>query len=252
MLPEREHVLAANIDQLVIVASYRAPKVRWALIDRYLVVAEEQDLPVTIVMTKEDLLDDEKFGDECRHHVDVFRSLGYRILSISMMERRRFKSVIQEIKELLAGKLTLLSGHSGVGKSSLVNLFKPEIVQEVEPEPDLKAKGRHTTTYASLIKLGTGGYVVDTPGVRSFAMLERTALEWSHGFREMRSRTGLCKFRECRHIDEPECAVLEAKERGEIDARRYQSYVNLVLGETGRQGRLRGQEVNEEEGVEEP
>jgi ribosome biogenesis GTPase len=251
MLPEREHVLAANIDQLMIVASYRTPKIRWALIDRYLVLAEEQEIPAVIVLTKQDLLEDDEFAAECRHHAETFRKIGYPTYSISVTSPHTTQDAIDSIKAALKDRITLFSGHSGVGKSSLINLFTPEIVQEVEPEPEgIKSKGRHTTTYASLIRLGIGGAVIDTPGLRSFALAERTALEWSHGFREIRALVGQCKFRECRHIDEPGCAVLKALEAGEIDARRYQSYANLILGETGREGRTRDRERESEEGEE--
>ena len=132
-----------------------------------------------------------------------------------------------------------MSGHSGVGKSSLINRFRPEIVQEVEPNSDIFYKGRHTTTYASFLKLGTGGSVIDTPGIRSFLLGERSSIDLSYAFVEMRPYLGQCKFRECRHIDEPDCQVLAAKERGEISERRYKSYLGLLLGDTGREGRIR-------------
>ena len=166
---------------------------------------------------------------------------------MSTVTRQRFKGEIGALRGHLKGKMTIFSGHSGVGKSSLVNLFDPEITQEVEPQPEIKSKGRHTTTYASLIKLGTGGYVIDTPGIGSFAMADRAALEWCHGFLEIRAMVGSCKFRECRHIDEPGCSVLVKLAEGAIDPRRYQSYANLVLGETGREGRVRGHEKEVEE-----
>jgi ribosome biogenesis GTPase len=142
------------------------------------------------------------------------------------------------LKETFAGKINMLSGHSGVGKSSIVNLLRPEIEQDVETD-GIFYKGRHTTSYASLIKLAGGGYVVDTPGIRSFAIEERTSVELSWCFVEMRDLIGHCKYRECRHVDEPECVVIEAVKKGEIVEWRYLSYLAILTGATGREGRLR-------------
>lgn len=246
---DREHVLASNIDQLVVVASYLAPPVKWGLVDRYLVLAEEQHLPVTLIFTKEDLLkgaEDPELEAECAQELAYYRKLGYPVYSMSTLAGKIDQGAVLELRGIFKNKISILSGHSGVGKSSIINLFKPEIVQEVEENPDIFYKGRHTTTYASLIKLGGGGYVVDTPGIRSFLLDERDALQLTYGFRELRHYLGQCKFRECRHLDEPECAVRRAVEAGEISPRRYRSYCGLLLRDTGREGRTREIEVEEE------
>lgn len=246
---DREHVLASNVDQLVVVASYLAPPVKWGLVDRYLVLAEEQHLPVTLIFTKSDLLDKDKdpdFFEECERETAYFRALGYPVYSVSTLPGRVDKDMVAELKQVFKDKITILSGHSGVGKSSVINLFKPEIVQEVEENPDIFYKGRHTTTYASLIKLGSGGYVVDTPGIRSFLLDERDALQLTYGFREFRALLGQCKYRECRHMDEPDCAVQRAVEEGVISQRRYRSYCGLLLRDTGREGRTRELDLDEE------
>lgn len=243
MTPEREHVLAGNIDQLIIVASYLHPKVRWRLIDRYLVLAEEQEIPAAIILTKEDLLnscENHKFIDKCRVQLENYRKIGYKVLSLSTLEAFRNESTIKELRNLLSGKISILSGHSGVGKSSLINLFKPEIIQEVEENPDIFYKGRHTTTYASFISLGTGGFVVDTPGIRSFILNEQNSINLSHYFVEFRPFKQKCKFRECRHIDEPGCEILTAVENELISQERYDSYVTILSGKSAREGRLSG------------
>lgn len=247
--PEREHVLASNIDQLLIVASFLAPKVRWGLIDRYLVLAEEQGVPAKIILNKEDLLKKDgepEFVQEATERVALYRKLGYEVITLSALGLKKATVVYQELKWMLSQKITLLSGHSGVGKSSIVNLFRPEIVQEVEPNPDIFYKGRHTTTYASMIKLGHGGYVVDTPGIRSFIVPPRDPIQLTAAFVDMKPYLGKCKFRECRHVDEPDCAVLAAVERGDIHAWRYRSYLGLLLGESGREGRVRDEFEHEE------
>ncbi len=234
----RSHTLACNISQVVVMASYLGPKIRWGLVDRYLVVAEEQGLPAVLVFNKRDLLErdgTDAFKVECENQVNNYRSLGYEVFSISAIDSK--DSELIRLRKMMASKITVFSGHSGIGKSSLINLFDPEIVQEVEENSNISYKGRHTTTYASLIKLGVGGYVVDTPGIRSFLIEERNSIDLSYGFVEFRKRMGQCKFRECRHIDEPGCTILDALNKGEIAALRYRSYQNLLLGQSGREGR---------------
>lgn len=235
----RSHVLASNIDQLLIVASYRSPKVKWGLIDRYLLLAEEQEIEPMIVLTKQDLLADvsDEFRQGCEKEIETYRNLGYKVVSLSILDRKKAAPQLKVLSEFLHGSMTLLSGHSGVGKSSLINEFKPEIIQEVEPNSDIFYKGRHTTTYASLIKLAAGGAVIDTPGIRSFVLDDRSVIELSYGFREIRQLMSACKFRECRHIDEPQCAVLAALEQGKLSERRYRSFKAMLLGESGREGR---------------
>ena len=243
MTHEREHILASNIDQLVVVASYLRPKARFRLIDRFLVIAEEQEIPVVLIFNKADLLESEAskaFRDTCQHYKELYQQLGYQVCSISSLELedKRSSAQWQELCDVFSGKISVLAGHSGVGKSSVVNLFKPEIQQVVEENPNIFYKGRHTTTYASFIRLGTGGFVVDTPGIRSFLLAERDVIGLSHCFREFRPLMSQCKFRECRHIDEPGCAVLEALIKGAIDENRYRSYLAILSGESSREGTL--------------
>lgn len=241
MVMEREHVLASNMDLLLVVGSYANPGVKWGLIDRYLVLAAEQEIPAIIVINKEDLLKNEtiEFREKCAREIAYFRALGYPVFSLQVEQQEFEHPLIRELHSLMDGKTTILSGHSGVGKSSLVNLFRPEIQQEVEENSNINYKGRHTTSYASMIKLGRGGYVIDTPGIRSFVLRERGPVELSYGFVEMRALVNKCKFRECRHIDEPGCAVIQAVADGAISERRYASYKGILSGISGREGRTR-------------
>lgn len=237
-----EHVLASNVDQLLVVASFVSPLVKWGLIDRYLVLAELQGIKPIIVLNKKDLLKEENqdFQDDCSANIEVYKKLGYSVYLVQANATNARKNIdIQELKMGLRGKVSMLSGHSGVGKSSLVNLFEPELVQAVEANDDIFYKGRHTTSYASFIKLGTGGYVIDTPGIRSFVLQELNHRELAYGFPELRDFMGKCRYRECRHLEEPECAVQAAVESGEVNRRRYESYKGILLGSTGREGRIR-------------
>ncbi len=237
---DREHVLASNVTQLIVVASFLAPTVKWGLIDRYLVLAEEEGLEAILILNKKDLLrtcEDPTFIETCAEHCAHYEKLGYRVLQVQAGGPRHAKKAKEEIAAVFRDQISLLSGHSGVGKSSLVNLMKPELKQDVETEEILQ-KGRHTTTYASFIKLGIGGYVIDTPGIRSFLIRERTPLELTIGFREFRPYIGKCKYRKCAHIEEPHCAILAAVEAGDISRWRYRSYVGILTGATGREGRM--------------
>ena len=246
---DMEHVLASNVDQLLIVASYVGPTVKWGLIDRYLVLAELQGIRPLIVLNKKDLLKDEKadFQADCQENIKIYKSLGYEVFSVQANAPNAKKNIdIQELKMTLKGRVSMLSGHSGVGKSSLVNLFEPELVQAVEKNEDIFYKGRHTTSYASFIKLGTGGYVIDTPGIRSFVLQELSHRELASGFVEFRDFMDRCKYQGCRHLDEPDCAVHKAIESGAITQRRYQSYRGMLQGTTGREGRVRDIEASRE------
>lgn len=235
MLSEREHVLAANITQLVMVSSFVSPAIKWGLIDRFLVLAEEQNIKVCLVLNKKDLLEKAKdsFRSECEEMIKLYRSLGYRIF-ITQAD----KGIEPELVDVFKKELSLVAGHSGVGKSSLINLMDPELIQNVEDQ-EVLTKGRHTTTFASFIKLGTGGFVIDTPGIRSFSLKnfdDPIHLTWC--YIEFRPYIGQCKFRECKHLDEPHCAIQKAVEHGSLSMWRYKSYIALLTGANSREGRV--------------
>jgi ribosome biogenesis GTPase len=253
MYPERDHVLASNVQSLIIVSSYLAPRVKWGLIDRYLVLAELQNIEPIIILNKLDLLNEAAaehpdFVRQCHERTQYYRDLGYEVYSLQANAKKaRSHAEIKRLMAKLSNRISMFSGHSGVGKSSLVNLLSPDIVQDVEPDSDIFYKGRHTTSYASFLGLGIGGYVIDTPGIRSFVIDRYGPIELSYGFREIRPFAEKCKFRECRHIDEPACAVLEAVESGVIVNWRYQHYRGILLGTSGREGRQRQDELSPEE-----
>ena len=237
MVSDRSHVLAANVDHMIIVSSYLAPKVKWGLIDRYLVAAESQGIEATIVVNKSDLLAKKpKIAARAEYFADLYQNLGYRFISLAAVKTKDTDPEWQTLQKLLAGRISLVSGHSGVGKSSIVNLFNPQIVQDVETESIL-TKGRHTTSYASFIKLGSGGFVIDTPGIRSFVLdIESVDLGWA--FRDLRPFADRCQYRSCQHLSEPGCEVQKAIAENLISKERYRSYVGMLTGISGREGRI--------------
>lgn len=236
-----EHIMLANIDLIAIVASVLNPEVRWGLIDRFLVQAELQNIPAIIVLNKHDLLSSEKLATEefiARYNkrVSIYRAIGYEVIEISALKRKKYMDQIKHLRQLLKGKLVGFAGHSGVGKSSLVNLMKPEFEQIVDDNPEIFYKGRHTTTYNSLLQLGIGAYAIDTPGVRSFQIDPVDAITLSWCFPEFRKIK--CKYRECSHDLEKECAIKQAVASGEISQERYRSYLGILKGISFREGEI--------------
>lgn len=236
LLPEREHVIAANLDQLVIVASFVTPEVKWRFIDRYLVMAERDAIKPVLVLTKQDLFKQEssEFQAQTHEFIKLYTDLGYTIHLLRADQPSKQDRALA--KKIFSEKVSVVTGHSGVGKSSLVNILKPELEQAVEEEA-LFRKGRHTTSFSSMIRLGVGGFIIDTPGIRSLTLPEMDHHELSVCFRDFEPYLGQCKYRECRHRQEPGCAILEAIENHKIHPSRYQTYVSLLENISTREGR---------------
>jgi ribosome biogenesis GTPase len=237
--PEWEHVMLANIDLMVIVASVLHPEVRWGLIDRMLVQAEMDAIPLVIVLNKVDLLKNPKlaspeFLETYQRRLEIYRGIGYEVVEVCALKPKKTPDAVKHLRSLFKGKLIGFCGHSGVGKSSIVNLMKPEFEQIVDDDPEIFYKGRHTTTYNSLLRLGIGAYAIDTPGVRSFDTETEDPITLSACFREF---AGLkCRYRECSHTVEPGCGVLDALEKGRVSKERYRSFVGILKGITFREG----------------
>lgn len=219
----QHHIIASNLDQSILFATLKAPKTSQGFIDRFLVASEAYRVPAVIVFNKSDLYkkkEEEKF-DELKF---IYERNGYRVLLMSLEQRKG----IDEVKNLLKNKITLLSGHSGVGKSSFINIVFPELLLKTQNVSDWSGKGLHTTTFAEMFDLPEGGKIIDTPGLREFALMDIEKNELSHYFPEMKSLVNKCRFNNCMHIDEPECAVKLAIEEGKISAARYVSYLNIL------------------------
>ena len=219
----QQHIVAANIDLSLLLATLKEPRTSQGFIDRSLVASEMYHVPSIIVFNKADLhkrKEDEKF----QQLKTMYEQIGYKVFLISVNDNMG----VDELKEELRNRVTLISGHSGVGKSSLLNLIFPELKLKTQDISGWSGKGLHTTTFAEMFDLPFGGSIIDTPGLREFGLIGVSKQELSHYFPEMRERLVNCQFNNCLHINEPGCAIKEAVVDGEINEDRYVSYVNIL------------------------
>ena len=223
------HIIAANIDQAVLIATLVFPKTSLGFIDRFLVSAESFRIPATLVFNKKDLLDEEML-DYYESLKAIYEPLGYPCLLISAESGEG----IEKINELLQGKKSLISGHSGVGKSTLLNSLAPDLNLRTAEVSTFAEKGVHTTTFAEMFRIGKDTFVIDTPGIKELGLMDIETDEISHFFPEMRDLLGECKFYNCTHTHEPGCAVVEAVEQGEIAGSRFYSYLSMREDEDNR------------------
>ncbi len=225
-LSKQAHILASNLDQAVLVATLVAPRTSLGFIDRFLVTAEAYDIPAKIVFNKKDILDKEslELQDEI---MKLYTDIGYDCFAVSSFDLKD----IEFIKTLLKDKTTLIAGHSGVGKSTLVNAIEPKLDLRIGDISTAHSKGMHTTTFAELFPLSFGGNIIDSPGIKELGLVEMKKEEVGHYFPEILKRMNDCKFNNCKHVNEPHCAILKAVEEGEISPERYQSYLGILNGE---------------------
>ncbi|HEX8203207.1 MAG TPA: ribosome small subunit-dependent GTPase A [Isosphaeraceae bacterium] len=217
----REHVIVSNVDQLLIVSAFEQPGLKLPLVDRYLISAEKGGVRPVIVLNKADLVDLASY----QWVIGLYTQLGYETIATSAADGRG----IDQLRTVLARGATALSGQSGVGKSSLLNAIQPGLNLRVREVSDWTSKGKHTTTNAELIRLETGGYVVDTPGLRQFELWGVEPGEVEAYFIEFRPYIPRCKFPDCSHTHESDCAVLDAVRSDQIHVGRYESYLKLYL-----------------------
>jgi ribosome biogenesis GTPase len=224
-LSKQAQIIAANLDRALLVVTLASPRTSLGFIDRFLVTAEAYDIPACLIFNKLDLFSEEglEILDEYKA---IYENIGYPCYSVSALEGTN----IDEVKSLLKDKVTLISGHSGVGKSSLINRLLPDLDLRTHMVSEWSDKGMHTTTFAEMFELPQGGYIIDTPGIRELGVIDIEKEVLSHFFPEMRDRMNQCRFNNCRHINEPGCAVLDALEEGEISPSRYNSYLSIYNG----------------------
>jgi ribosome biogenesis GTPase len=219
----QHHIVAANLDQSILFATLKAPKTSQGFIDRFLVTCEAYHVPAIIIFNKADLYR-EKEMEKFELLQSIYESVGYKVILMSIPN----KTGIEEARDVLAGKVTLMSGHSGVGKSSFINTIFPELGLKTQEVSDWSGKGMHTTTFAEMFDIPVGGQIIDTPGLREFGIVDISKQELSHYYPEMRVLIGDCQFNNCLHTDEPGCAIKKALEEGRISEERYVSYYNIL------------------------
>ncbi len=230
-LSRQTHVIAANIDQAVIIATLAFPRTSTGFIDRFLVTCEAYSIPAAIVFNKYDLIkDDPESLNFLKALARIYENAGYPCLNVSATE----KINIEPFNKLLADKTSLLSGHSGVGKSALINVIEPALDLKVQAISKAHSKGKHTTTYAEMFPLSNGGMIIDTPGIKEFGLVDFEIWDLCHYFPEMRVFFNQCRFDNCTHFNEPGCRVKEEVEAGNISLSRYENYLNILLGEDTR------------------
>ena len=222
-LSKQTHILAANIDQAYLLVTLVFPRTSTGFIDRFLVTTEAYQIPAKIIFNKIDLLD-ASFKKVQQELVSMYTSLGYECIEISALKRED----VDKIKSSLKDKLTLIAGHSGAGKSTLINNIQANLGLKTGNLSAMHLKGKHTTTFSELHKLDAGGYIIDTPGIKELGLVEMKKEEVGHYFPEFRKLMNECKFNNCTHTTEPNCAVIKALEEGKIDEERYHNYLGIL------------------------
>ena len=222
-LSKETHIIGANIDQAIIVISLVSPPTSHGFVDRFIASCEAYEVPVILIFNKVDLYG-EKEQEELAYRMAVYQNIGYTCLQTSVPTLQG----LTELKALLQNKLTLLGGHSGVGKSSLVNILEPTLQLKTGQVSDYHQKGQHTTTFAEMHPLSFGGDIIDSPGIKGFGLVDMKKEEISSYFKEIFEASNGCKYNNCMHIEEPGCAIHPLVESGEIAITRYNSYLSLL------------------------
>ena len=221
-LSKESHIIASNIDRAMLVVTLTSPRTAPEFIDRFLITCEAYSIPATILLAKIDLAEDR------REEVEAFRATyegaGYEVVEISA----KFGVGLERVKELVAGRTTLVAGNSGVGKSTLIGALEPTLDVRTGEISQSHHKGRHTTTFSTMYPLTGGGSIIDTPGVKGFGLIDIEDAELCRYFPDMMRYAPECRYYNCTHVHEPDCAVVRAVERGEIAYSRYESYLKIL------------------------
>jgi len=227
-LSKQSHIIAANLDQCFLIVTISRPYTSTVFIDRFLATAEAYRIPVSLVFNKIDLYD----KDETAYMnalIDLYTHIGYPCYTISALTNEG----VEKLRDIIKGKVTLFSGHSGVGKSTLLNLLIPGAGMKTAAISDYHHKGVHTTTFSEMIELPEGGFIIDTPGIKGFGIVDMVPEEISHYFPDIFKFSKDCKYYNCMHINEPGCSVRDAVEKHYISESRYNSYLNMLEEDLG-------------------
>jgi ribosome small subunit-dependent GTPase A len=225
-LSRHSQILAANIDQVFLMITIILPETPVEFIDRFLISAEAYRVPASIIINKTDLYVDEESA-RMEYLESIYKNIGYDCIRLSLKELTN----LEVLRDLMKGKTSLISGFSGVGKSTLLNVFNPLLNLKTAEISDYHKQGKHITTFPEMHRMPFGGFVIDTPGIRGFGVVDMERNEIYHFFREIFIKSKECRFNNCLHLDEPGCAVRSAVENGEIAFLRYKSYLNIMDGD---------------------
>ncbi len=225
-LSKQTHIIATNLDQVFLLVTLNNPTTYTIFIDRFLATAEAYDIPAILLFNKIDTYDQEELT-EVKYLAGLYRDVGYTCIGISAKKRQH----VDKVKELMIGKTSMFAGHSGAGKSTLVNALEPELELKTAKISEQHLQGQHTTTFAEMYDLSFGAKIIDTPGIKGFGIVDMEKEEIGDYFPEFFALKGECKFNNCLHLDEPQCAVKEALEKEEVAWSRYRSYVQMITGE---------------------
>ncbi|MDR3252705.1 MAG: ribosome small subunit-dependent GTPase A [Tannerella sp.] len=227
-LSKQSHILAVNLDLTVLVATVSYPQTTTVFIDRFLATAEAYSIPALLAFNKIDRYDSSDL-DYLDSLIHLYTTIGYPCLRLCAVRGEG----VEALRQALKGKITLLAGHSGVGKSTLINALMPEAGLRTGKISEYHKKGMHTTTFSEMIPFPDGGYIIDTPGIKGFGTIEMEGAQVAHYFREIFKFTSDCRFNNCTHTNEPDCAVLRAVEEHYISESRYKSYLNILSDKDG-------------------
>ncbi len=222
-LSKISHIIAANIDKAFLVVTISSPRTSTGFIDRFLTAAEAYRIPVEIIFNKIDLYD-KKDNDLLQKYEALYSSIGYPCHRVSVIKKIGMETIRERMKDCTS----LIAGHSGVGKSTLINTLEPDLDLKVGEISDVHLKGKHTTTFAQMHPLSFGGFIIDSPGIKEFGLIDYNKSEIGHYFVEIRERMNQCRFNNCTHNHEPGCAIKEAVEKGEISEIRYKNYLAIL------------------------
>jgi ribosome biogenesis GTPase len=229
-LSKQSHILATNVDQAMLVVTLAVPKTSFGFIDRFLATAEAYSIPAILIFNKADIFEEDEFlKEDLLKVMSIYEKIGYKCHSVCSTKLSSGKK--ETMISLLKDKITLISGHSGVGKSTFVNAIESSLDLKTGKISDAHSKGIHTTTFSEMHTLSFGGYIIDTPGIQEFSVVNMDKYELSHYFPEIFKTSSECKFNTCLHLSEPKCAVINAVENGKIALSRYHSYLSIMNGE---------------------
>jgi len=228
-LSKHSQIIAANIDQVFLMITIILPETPVEFIDRFLITAEAYRVPAKIIINKTDLYGEDETA-RMEYLEAIYKNIGYECIRLSMKEHLNH----EELKQLMIGKTSLISGYSGVGKTTLLNALNPLLNLKTARISDYHKQGKHITTFPEMHQMPFDAFVIDTPGIRGFGVVDMERNEIYHFFREIFEKSRECRFNNCLHLDEPGCAVRDAVEKGEIAFLRYKSYLNIMDGDDGK------------------